>query len=161
MIVLSLNQLFSLVQPPQRLAALDLGDKTMGVALSDTRLRIATPLHTIMRKKTSWDISQLFQLLDQHAAMGLIVGMPYNMNGTEGERCQLTRRFVDHVLKARDMPLGLWDERLSTRSAMAGFQQAGLSFKKKEKLVDKVAAALILQSALDYRQYAVASPPLS
>ena len=134
----------------QRLMGLDLGDKTIGIALSDTRGKIATPLKTLTGKEREQGVRTLINLIEEHNVAALIVGMPYNMNGSEGERCAITRAFVNRLLMSLDIPAVLWDERLTTRSALAGLSEGKLSHKKQDQHVDKVAAALILQGALDF-----------
>ena len=135
--------------PGRRLAGLDLGAKTIGIALSDPGLRIATPLHTIRRTKFAADAAALLALCGREAVGGLVLGLPVNMNGTEGPRAQATRAFLRHLAPLTDLPIVLWDERLSTAAAERAMIEADLSRKKRAEKIDAAAAAFILQGALD------------
>lgn len=128
---------------------LDLGEKTIGIAVSDPTLSIATPLDTIRRRKFSLDLESLFSLMDSRSASGLIVGLPVNMDGTEGPRCQSCRAFVRNMLSRRDLPVAFWDERLSTAAVTRMMIGGDLSRARRAQLVDKAAASWILQGALD------------
>ena len=134
-----------------RLLGLDLGTRTIGMALSDTRWTIATPLDTIRRgKKLGPDLDALFAVIDRHGVHGIVLGLPLNMDGTTGPRAQSTRAFAHNLLKRRDLPLAFWDERLSTAAVERMLtDEADLSRRRRGELVDKAAAAYILQSALD------------
>ncbi len=135
---------------PQRLLGLDLGSKTIGLALSDITWRIASPLETIRRRKFSVDVERLFALVDEHAVGGLVLGMPINMDGTEGPRCQSTRAFADNVLARRNLPIVLQDERLSTAAVQRMLvDEMDSTRKRRAAVVDKLAAAYILQGLLD------------
>ncbi len=128
---------------------LDLGTKTIGLALSDTRRTIASPLETIKRKTFTADSAALFAFIDEHGAAGLVIGLPVNMDGSEGPRCQSTRAFTRNIAKLRAIPMTLWDERLSTAAVTRTLIEADLSRKKRGEVVDKLAASYILQGALD------------
>ncbi len=134
-----------------RLLGLDLGTRTIGMALSDTRWTIATPLDTIRRgKKLGPDLDALFGVIDRHGVHGIVLGLPLNMDGTTGPRAQSTKAFAHNLLKRRDLPLAFWDERLSTAAVERMLtDEADLSRRRRGELVDKAAAAYILQSALD------------
>jgi putative Holliday junction resolvase len=132
-----------------RLAGLDLGAKTIGVALSDSRLKIATPFHTIRRKKFAKDAEELLALCAREKVGGLVLGLPVNMNGTEGPRAQATRAFLRNLAPLTGLPIALWDERLSTAAAERAMLEADLSRKKRAAKIDAAAAAFILQGALD------------
>ncbi len=132
-----------------RLAGLDLGTKTIGVALSDPGLRIATPFHTIRREKFSKDAEALLALCAREKVGGLVLGLPINMNGTEGPRAQATRAFLRSLAPLTDLPVVLWDERLSTIGAERAMLEADMSRKKRAEKIDAAAAAFILQGALD------------
>jgi putative Holliday junction resolvase len=132
-----------------RLAGLDLGTKTIGVALSDEGLRIATPFHTIRRTKFAKDAAELLTLCAQEKVGALILGLPINMNGTEGPRAQSTRAFAGNLSRLTDLPMAFWDERLSTAAAERAMLEADLSRKKRAEKIDAAAAAFILQGALD------------
>jgi putative holliday junction resolvase len=144
-----IEEFAALLRPGARLAGLDLGTKTIGIALSDTRLKIATPFHTIRRTKFSKDAEALLALCEREKVGGLILGLPINMNGTEGPRAQATRAFLRNLAPLTDLPVVLWDERLSTAAAERAMLEADLSRKKRAEKIDAAAAAFILQGALD------------
>lgn len=135
--------------PGQRLLGLDLGTKTIGLALSDTGRVVASPLHTIARRKFTLDAADLEGVIDAHAVGGLVVGLPINMDGSEGPRAQSTRAFVRNFMQRRDLPVLFWDERLSTQAVTRSLIAADTSRARRRALVDKMAAAYILQGALD------------
>ena len=135
--------------PGSRLAGLDLGTKTIGIALSDPGLRIATPFHTIRRTKFGKDAEELLKLCAREKVGGLVLGLPINMNNTEGPRAQATRAFLRNLAPLTDIPVVLWDERLSTAAAERAMLEADLSRKKRAEKIDAAAAAFILQGALD------------
>ncbi|KNG95350.1 Holliday junction resolvase RuvX [Pseudaestuariivita atlantica] len=128
---------------------LDLGEKTIGIALSDRLLRTATPVDTIRRKKFTLDAAQLLDLATKREVAGLVMGLPRNMDGTEGPRCQKARAFLRNLLPLTDMPMTFWDERLSTVAAERALLEADTSRKRRAEVIDQVAAAYILQGALD------------
>jgi len=132
---------------------LDVSPSVIGLALSDPSLRLATPFHTLYRNKWKPDARELLLLIDQREVVGLIVGWPLNMDGTEGPRCQSVRQFAHNFLKLRDMPLCLWDERLSTQAVKNALSAAGASRKRIETIADQHAASYILQGALDALQH--------
>ena len=131
------------------LMGLDLGDKTIGIAISDAFRTIATPRETIRRKKFGLDAARLEQLIDENTIHGLVLGMPHNMDGSEGPRCQSTRAFARNFTARRDIPILLWDERLSTVAAERALLEADTSRRKRALVIDHVAASYILQGALD------------
>jgi putative Holliday junction resolvase len=136
------------------IAGLDLGSKTIGVAVSDASLMIATPLALIRRTKFTDDVATLFRLLASRTgsvgAFGLVIGLPVNMDGTEGPRCQSVRAFARHLLRLKDLPVAFWDERLSSAAVnRVLIDEADASRGRRTDLVDKMAAAWILQGALD------------
>jgi len=132
-----------------RLIGVDLGTKTIGLALSDVSRSIATPLETIKRTKFTADAERLIALARQHEAAALVFGLPLNMDGTEGPRCQSTRAFVRNLEKLTDLPVIFWDERMSTMAVTRTLLDADASRARREEVVDKMAAAYILQGALD------------
>ena len=132
-----------------RVAGLDLGTKTIGTALSDFGLRIATPHQTIRRTKFGKDAEALLTLCARERVGGLVLGLPVNMNGTEGPRAQATRAFLRNLAPLTDLPVALWDERLSTAAAERAMIEADLSRRKRAEKIDAAAAAFILQGALD------------
>jgi putative Holliday junction resolvase len=132
-----------------RLIGLDVGTKTIGTALSDTRLVIASPLETIRRRRFRDDMAVLFALVERHRVGGLVIGLPLTMEGGDGPRTQSVRQFARNVLALRDMPMALWDERLSTAAVTRAMIAADMSRKRRAEIVDRVAAAYILQGCLD------------
>ncbi|WP_294623468.1 Holliday junction resolvase RuvX [uncultured Roseovarius sp.] len=141
---------FAGVVPPGRgLLGLDLGTKTIGVALSDRLLSVASPLETIKRKKFGGDAARLLEIAEAREAGGIILGLPRNMDGSEGPRCQSTRAFARNLEKLTDLPIGFWDERLSTVAAERALLEADATRKRRAEVIDNVAASYILQGALD------------
>lgn len=141
---------FAAALPPRRaLAGLDFGDKTIGIAVSDLMLSVATPLQTIRRDKFTTDAAQLLAVLEARAIGGIILGLPRNMDGSEGPRCQKTRAFARNLSRLTDLPIGYWDERLSTVAAERALLEADTSRKRRAEVIDHVAASYILQGALD------------
>lgn len=131
-------------------AGLDLGEKTIGVAVSDTSLMIASPVALIRKTQFTKDAQALFALMAERGAAGLVIGLPVNMDGTEGPRCQSVRAFARNVLRLREMPIAFWDERLSSAAVNRMLiSEADLTRAHRAELVDKAAAAYILQGALD------------
>lgn len=133
----------------QRLLGLDLGEKTIGLALSDPGLSVASPVSTIRRTKFTADAKELLKIADERQVGGLVIGLPLNMDGSEGPRCQSVRQFAANLLKLKDLPVLFWDERLSTMAVEREMVAADLSRAKRAKVVDQAAAAFILQGALD------------
>lgn len=131
------------------LAGLDLGDRTIGIALSDLRQRIATPQLTIRRRRFGQDAEALLALCGQRAVGALVLGLPRNMDGSEGPRAQSTRAFARNLARMTELPIGFWDERLSTVAAERVLIAADLSRTRRAGLVDQVAAGYILQGFLD------------
>lgn len=131
------------------LLGLDPGMKTLGLAISDPTRLIASPLHTITRQKFTVDVQSLFETYDNNNASALIVGLPVNMDGSSGPRVQSVKDLCANILKLRDIPIFLWDERLSTMAVTRGMLEADMSRKKRKDNVDKLAAAYILQGVLD------------
>jgi putative Holliday junction resolvase len=132
-----------------RLMGLDLGTKTIGLALSDVTRSVASPLLTIKRTKFGKDAGSLLELCAEHGVEALVVGLPVNMDGSEGPRAQATRAFVRNLAGLSDLPVAFWDERLSTAAVTRTLLEADTSRKRRGELVDKMAAAYILQGALD------------
>ncbi len=148
--VVSLESLTDAIPPGARLLGFDVGSKTIGLALSDSGRRIATPLTTLRRRKFRDDVQKLIDLIHAHDVGGLIVGLPLNMDGSEGPRCQSVRQFAANLLARIDLPLAFWDERLSTQAVTRTLLDADASRRRRAQLVDKMAAAYILQGALNY-----------
>lgn len=144
----SIEQLVAAV-PAGPLMGLDLGTRTIGIAISDPGRRIATPLMVIRRSKFTADAAQLVKQIAIHRPVGLVVGLPINMDGSEGARAQATRAFVRNFAGISDLPIAFWDERLSTAAVTRTLLEADASRKRRGEVVDKMAAAYILQGALD------------
>ena len=132
-----------------RLIGLDLGTKTIGLALSDLGRRIATPLETIKRRKFSLDAAELLGICDKQKVLGLVIGLPLNMDGSEGPRAQATRAFVRNLAPMTTLPIAYWDERLSTTAVTRTLLEADTSRARRAEVIDHVAAGFILQGALD------------
>ncbi len=137
----------------ERLLGLDVGTKTIGLALSDVMRRIATPFETIRRKKFRDDAARLLQLAAAQGVGGLVIGLPLNLDGSEGPSAQSIRAFVRNLQQLTDLPMTLWDERLSTAAAERMLIAADASRKRRAEVIDKMAAAYILQGALDRYNY--------
>jgi putative Holliday junction resolvase len=135
--------------PHRRLIGLDLGTKTIGLALSDVTRSIASPLTTLARKTFTSDARELLALADEHAIAGLVIGLPTSLDGRLGPRAQSTRAFARNLSRLTPLPLLLWDERLSTVAAERVLIAADASRKRRAQLIDKLAATIILQNALD------------
>lgn len=150
MAVMDLADLPQHIGPDDRLIGLDLGTRTIGVALSDVGRIVATPLETIRRKKFQADATRLLELCTDHGAGGFVLGLPLNMNGTEGPRAQASRAFARNLMARTDLPIAFWDERLSTVAAERALLAADASRKRRDEVIDKMAAAFILQGALDW-----------
>ncbi|MDG1376533.1 MAG: Holliday junction resolvase RuvX [Yoonia sp.] len=131
------------------IAGLDLGTVTIGVAMSDLMRGVATPVLTIKRKKFGVDAAALLKLLDERKAQAIVLGLPRNMDGSEGPRAQATRAFARNLARLTDLPITYWDERLSTVAAERAMIEADMSRKRRAELVDHVAAGFILQGMLD------------
>ncbi|GHE00345.1 putative pre-16S rRNA nuclease [Allgaiera indica] len=141
---------FAAALPPRRaLAGLDFGDKTIGVAVSDAMLGVASPLETIRRVKFTRDAEALMAILTRRAIGGIVMGLPRNMDGSEGPRCQKSRAFARNLSGVTDLPITFWDERLSTVAAERALLEADTSRKRRAEVIDHVAAAYILQGVLD------------
>ncbi|PRD39883.1 UNVERIFIED_CONTAM: yqgF [Trichonephila clavipes] len=131
------------------LAGLDLGTKTIGVAFSDLMRGVATPDRTIRREKFTLDAEALLKLLATRQTVGIVIGLPRNMDGSEGPRAQSTRAFIRNLEKLTPLPVLFWDERLSTVAAERALLEADTSRKRRSEVIDHVAAGFILQGALD------------
>ena len=152
--ILEIDEFINNLPQKCRILGLDLGSKTIGLALSDPARTIASPIETIRRKKFTQDAEQLEEIIKKRDVGALILGLPTNMDGSEGPRCQSTRQFARNISKrGLDIPISFWDERLST-SAVERFlvDEAEMSRAKRGQVVDKMAASFILQGALDMMQ---------
>lgn len=148
-VIASAADLIAALPRHARLLGLDLGTKTIGLALSDVTRTIATPFDTIRRTKFTKDVELLFSVVDRHEVGGLVLGLPVEMDGAEGPRCQSTRSFAANLLRLRDLPVLFWDERLSTAAVTRTLLEADSSRKRRAEVVDKMAAGFILQGFLD------------
>ena len=146
---LSIEALAASLPPKAALMGLDLGTKTIGLAISDSGRRIASPLRTITRTKFRADAKALIGEAHAHEVAALVIGLPLNMNGSEGPRVQATRAFARSLATLTDLPIVFWDERLSTAAVTRTLIAADTSRKRRDEVVDKMAAAYILQGALD------------
>ncbi len=144
-----INALKAELAPAQRLLGMDVGEKTIGLALSDLGRMIATPMETLRRGKFGTDVQKLAAIITQQRVGGIIIGLPMNMDGSEGPRAQSVRQFVRNLLKHFPLPIALWDERMSTMAVTRVLIDADASRARRAELVDKMAAAYILQGALD------------
>lgn len=133
----------------ERWLGIDVGSKTLGLALSDVTLTIATPLDTLRRGKFAGDAESLREIIKRERIGGLVLGLPLNMDGSEGPRCQSVRQFARNLETRVDVPMTFWDERLSTAAVTRTLLDADASRKRRSEVVDKMAAAYILQAALD------------
>jgi putative Holliday junction resolvase len=147
--LVDLKTMAETIGPDSRLVGLDLGEKTIGIALSDTRRTIASPVSTRRRTNFAKDSAYLLELMQEHGAGGVVVGLPLNMNGSEGPSAQSARAFARNFAAHFNLPVLLWDERLSTAAVTRILLEADASRKQRAKLVDKMAAAWLLQGALD------------
>ena len=136
---------------------LDPGEKTIGVAVSDVTRTVASPLDLIRRSKFTDDAAKLFKLMESRGAMGIVIGLPVNMDGTEGVRCQSNRALARNLLRLKDLPIAFWDERLSTAAVTRVLiEEHDVNRKRRAEVVDKMAAAWILQGALERLRNAAA-----
>jgi len=145
----NLQTFFAAIPKGQRLFGVDLGTKTIGLALSDIEYRIASPLETIRRVKFTPDATKLKELIAKYDVGGLVFGLPLNMDGTEGPRSQATRAFARQFKAFLDIPTLFWDERMSTLAVTRTLLEADASRSRRAELVDKMAASYILQGAID------------
>jgi len=132
-----------------RLLVFDVGEKTIGLAVSDPGLAVASPLVTLRRGKFTADAERLVRLVAERTIGGLAIGLPVNMDGSEGPRCQSVRQLAANLLARLDLPLAFWDERLSTAAVTRAMLDADLSRRRRGEIVDQLAAAYILQGLLD------------
>ena len=150
MAVFDINELSGHLPSKRALLGLDLGEKTIGVAVSDISLSLASPLELIRKTKFTIEVDRIFHLMTLREACGIVIGLPVNMDGTEGPRCQSVRAFARHLCRIKDTPIAFWDERWSS-SVVNRFliEEADLSRAKRANVIDRNAAAYILQGSLD------------
>ena len=149
MICATIEDLATALPRTGALAGLDLGTKTIGVAVSDGLRHVASPLTVIRREKFTLDAAALLKIAAERGLAGLILGLPRNMDGSEGPRAQSTRAFARNLERLTPLPIGFWDERLSTVAAARALLEADASRRKRAEVIDQVAAGYILQGALD------------
>jgi putative Holliday junction resolvase len=150
MAVVDITELSAATPPYSPLVGLDLGEKTIGVAVSDATRTVASPLELIRKTKFTDDAAALFKLMESRNAGGIVIGLPVNMDGTEGPRCQSSRAFARNLLRLREAPIAFWDERMSSQAVnrmLIG--EADMTRARRADVVDKTAAAWILQGALE------------
>ena len=153
MIVTDVAAFAQLLPPNRAIAGLDLGDKTIGFAVSDLRRQAATPLLVIRRVRFTEDAARLLALLAERQIAGVVLGLPLNMDGSHGPRVQSTQAFARNLARLTDLPITYWDERLSTVAAERALLEADTSRKRRSEVIDQVAAGYILQGALDRLSY--------
>ena len=150
MSIRTLQELKEDTPPGTCLMGLDLGSKTIGLAIADTAAIIASPIETIKRQKFRNDAQNLIKIIDERRVGGLVFGLPIRMDGTEGSRCQSTRQFATNFLERREIGIAFWDERLSTLAVEKFLiNEVDMTRKRRGEVIDKMAAAYILQGALD------------
>jgi putative holliday junction resolvase len=147
--VVALNDAVALLPARGALIGLDLGSKTVGVAVSDPERRVAAPVETIKRTRFAIDAQRILALSSERQAVGMVLGLPINMDGSEGARAQSTRAFARNLAKLTELPIALWDERLSTAAVERALIAADVSRTKRKAVIDQHAATYILQGALD------------
>ncbi|MFN3994802.1 MAG: Holliday junction resolvase RuvX [Tabrizicola flagellatus] len=159
MIYASIEEFAAALPPNRAIAGLDLGTHTIGVALSDLRRQVATPIEVIRREKFTLDAKRLLALLEARGAAGVVLGLPLNMDGSSGPRAQSTQAFARNLEKLTGLPICYWDERLSTVAAERALLEADTSRKRRKEVIDQVAAGYILQGALDRMAHLGRSEP--
>jgi putative holliday junction resolvase len=147
--LVAIEDLPKLLSPEARLLGLDVGSKTIGLGLSDVTRAIATPYHTLRRTKFTADAKAIRQVIETNQVGGLVIGLPLNLDGSEGPRAQSTRAFVRNLAAHVAVPMAFWDERLSTAAVERHLIEADASRKRRAEVIDRMAAAYILQGALD------------
>jgi putative Holliday junction resolvase len=148
--VLDLAELPAATPPYSPLLGLDLGEKTIGVAVSDGTRTVASPIELIRKTKFTEEANRLFRLMEERSVGAIVIGLPTNMDGTEGPRCQSNRAFARNLLRLRDVPIAFWDERMSTMAVNRMLiDEMDMTRARRADLVDKAAAAWILQGALE------------
>ena len=148
--IVATKDLKGMIKPGARLMGLDVGEKTIGLALSDTRLAIASPYELLKRTKFTQDAETLLKMAEKEGAGGLVIGLPLNMDGSDSRKTQSVRQFAENLSALTDLPIALQDERLSTAAVTRTLLEADASRRRRKDLVDKMAASYILQGALDF-----------
>lgn len=147
--IISIEDLPRLIGAEARLLGLDVGSKTIGMALSDVTRRIATPFDTIRRTKFTMDAKTISEVIESNRVGAVVIGLPFNLDGSEGPRAQSTRAFARNLAAYIGVPMVFWDERLSTAAVERHLIEADASRKRRAEVIDRMAAAYILQGALD------------
>lgn len=146
----SFRELAAALGPRRRLLGLDVGRKTIGLAVSDSNHVVASPLETIRRRKLAIDLTALAEIIDKYQAGGIVIGLPISMDGQEGPACQSVRQFARNLDAASEIDIAFWDERFSTAAVQRMLvDEADMSRRRRAEVVDKMAAAYILQGAID------------
>ena len=153
MILTEISEFLAALPQGRAICGLDLGDKTIGIAVSDLRRSVATPIHTVRRVKFTTDAAELLAVLTERNIAGIILGLPLNMDGSPGPRVQSTQAFARNLTRLTDLPITFWDERLSTVAAERALLEADTSRKRRREVIDQIAASYILQGALDRLGY--------
>jgi len=153
MICADIESFLAALPANRAIAGLDLGTVTIGVAISDLRRKVATPIEVIRREKFTLDAARLLALLAARGAFGIVLGLPLNMDGSSGPRVQSTQAFARNLEKLTPLPISFWDERLSTVAAERALLEADTSRKRRKEVIDQVAAGFILQGVLDRMAY--------
>jgi putative Holliday junction resolvase len=148
-----IEKLTKLLAPEARLLGLDVGTKTVGLALSDVTRSVATPYSTLRRTKFTEDAKAILEVVEKNQVGGLVIGLPLNLDGSEGPRAQSTRAFARNLAARIELPIVFWDERLSTAAVERHLIEADASRKRRAEVIDRMAAAYILQGALDRLKY--------
>jgi putative Holliday junction resolvase len=147
--LIAIEDLPGRLAPEARLLGLDLGTKTIGMAFSDVTRSVATPYRTLQRTKFTNDAEAIAAAIAENGVGAIVLGLPINLNGSEGPRAQSTRAFARNLAARVAVPIVLWDERLSTQAVERHLIEAGASRKRRSEIIDRMAAAYILQGALD------------
>lgn len=150
MIIDHIRAFRGILPPRASLIGLDLGEKTIGVAVSDDDRAVAAALETLPKKKFTADAERLLKIVADYAIGGIVIGLPVNMDGTEGPRCQSARQFGANLALKTDIPIGFWDERMSTVAMQRHLIAQDVTRKRRAEVIDKMAAQYILQGALDF-----------
>jgi putative Holliday junction resolvase len=151
--LVDIEDLTKLLAPEARLLGLDVGTKTVGLALSDVTRSVATPYSTLRRTKFTEDAKAILEVVEKNQVGGLVIGFPLNLDGSEGPRAQSTRAFARNLAARIELPIVFWDERLSTAAVERHLIEADASRKRRAEVIDRMAAAYILQGALDRLKY--------
>jgi putative Holliday junction resolvase len=151
--LVDIEDLTKLLAPEARLLGLDVGTKTVGLALSDVTRSVATPYSTLRRTKFTEDAKAILEVVEKNQVGGLVIGLPLNLDGSEGPRAQSTRAFARNLAARIELPIVFWDERLSTAAVERHLIEADATRKRRAEVIDRMAAAYILQGALDRLKY--------